>query len=267
MGENNNNKLYGLFQLSHEAEIAQLNYVRNLSEHPVMKGDAIEFFWREMIQNNIPQQYGVTHGKVIDSKGNTSDQIDIIIYAKEAVPLLFRSGSQCLVPVESVLGVFEVKNNVVGQIEYAAKKIASVRNLEPVFIIIKKDEDQQRGYPIIGGILSCVSYEKKGSLEERIKKLDNKQTIDMGCCANKHAFFVDYKDKWGSEYANRKYQGVQFYDKCIISVFIMQLLYSLMRISKISSGLVPDIDKYLKIMHANVDAYAESIDLLLGISQ
>ena len=48
--------------------------------HPGTKGDAAEVHWLKMLQDYLPARYCATRAFVLDSNGNLSQQIDIVIY-------------------------------------------------------------------------------------------------------------------------------------------------------------------------------------------
>ena len=50
--------------------------------HPCDKGETKELDWREWLRN-LPKRYSVTKGIVVDCNGNTSEQIDAIVYDEQ----------------------------------------------------------------------------------------------------------------------------------------------------------------------------------------
>ena len=67
---------------------------------------------------------------VIDSTDTTSQQLDIVIYDRQYTPLIINQDGTLVIPAESVYAVFEAKQSIdASQVDYAAKKIASVRAL------------------------------------------------------------------------------------------------------------------------------------------
>jgi hypothetical protein len=66
----------------------------------------------------------------VDSKGQFSDQIDVVIFDRQYSPFIFRFEGQVIVPAESVYAVFEAKQVInAGQAAYAQDKVQSVRRL------------------------------------------------------------------------------------------------------------------------------------------
>ena len=58
--------------------------------HPVAKGDATEDEWICLLKNHLPTRYQVDKATVIDSNGNQSEQIDVVIYDRQYTPLLYK---------------------------------------------------------------------------------------------------------------------------------------------------------------------------------
>lgn len=115
---------------------AQLNTNREFIHHPGSKGDALENAWIEWLRMYLPNRYSVDKAIVIDHEGNTSQQMDIVIYDNWFTPFIFKQNGFFYIPAEGVYAVFEVKPDIKGNvgdksyIEYAGEKIESVRMLK-----------------------------------------------------------------------------------------------------------------------------------------
>ncbi len=120
-------KLFGGLQ---NQMIAQLNTNREFIEHPDSKGDSLENTWIEWLRTYLPNRYCVDKAIVIDSKGQLSHQIDLVIYDQTYTPFVFKQNGIFYIPAEGVYAVFEVKPDLdKGNIIYAGDKIESVRKL------------------------------------------------------------------------------------------------------------------------------------------
>ncbi len=119
-----------LFQGLQDQMQISLNVNRKFIGHPGSKGDATEQHWIEFLRTYLPDRYKVDKAIVIDSTGNVSEQMDVVIYDAIYTPFIFKQDGFMYIPAESVYAVFEVKQDVEGYIEYAAKKIESVRKLK-----------------------------------------------------------------------------------------------------------------------------------------
>jgi hypothetical protein len=68
---------------------AQLNTNREFIDHPGSKGDALENAWIDWLRKYLPNRYCVDKAIVIDHEGNTSQQMDIVIYDNWFTPFIF----------------------------------------------------------------------------------------------------------------------------------------------------------------------------------
>lgn len=98
-----------LFQGLQSQMTSQLNTNREFILHPGSKGDSLENAWIEWLQKYLPNRYSVDKAIVIDHEGNTSHQIDIVIYDNWFTPFIFSQNGFHYIPAEGVYAVFEVK--------------------------------------------------------------------------------------------------------------------------------------------------------------
>lgn len=262
-----------LFQGLQKQMIAQLNTNREFIEHPGSKGDALENAWIEWLNNYLPNRYSVDKAIVIDSEGNTSDQIDIVIYDNWFTPFIFSQNGFHYIPAEGVYAIFEVKPDIQGNvgkksyIEYAADKIESVRLLKRTTTNMINSGKMLNPRPltkIIGGILtSSNSFKKTETIEKHIKEQTGLKSIDIGCVADSFSFYVDYLGKEDMEekdfnkryldfYKNRRFNKIIFSDKenSLISFFLQ-----LSRYLQQAIGTVPaiDLNEYSKAINFTID--------------
>lgn len=90
--------------------------------NPWTRGRLREITLQELLKPMLPPTWGIGTGFVVDATGQTtqrdladddmSGQEDIIIYAREQLPEFWKLQEQLLVPVESCLGVIEVKSKL-----------------------------------------------------------------------------------------------------------------------------------------------------------
>lgn len=82
--------------------------------HRLTSGESTEAAVRQFLRENYPESIGVAHGQVIDSGGDQSGQLDVIMYDKARTPILFsdREQGNRLVPAEGVLAAMDVKHSV-----------------------------------------------------------------------------------------------------------------------------------------------------------
>jgi hypothetical protein len=177
--------------------------------HPVAKGDATEGIWIELLTNYLPQRYRVAKAFVIDSNDTTSQQLDIVVYDRQYTPLIFNQEGTLVIPAESVYAVFEAKQSIdAGQIDYAAKKIVSVRALHRTSLPIPSANGLQPAKVpghIIGGLLTFES-EWTPAMGEPLKSAlvaaQATAQLDIGCVAA-HGIFYGRKDEVKFETSTR----------------------------------------------------------------
>ncbi len=79
----------------------------SLVKHDIEGDAARSAFVRAVLDRFLPETWGVGTGRIIDSKGNMSDAIDIIVYRRD-FPRLDLPGSTDIYLYESVIATFEV---------------------------------------------------------------------------------------------------------------------------------------------------------------
>ncbi len=168
----------------------KLQTSRGVFGHPVTKGDASEQVWLEMLQTYLPQRYQAAKAHVVDSHGNFSEQIDVVIFDRQYSPFIFKFNEQTIIPAESVYAVFEAKQAInASQIEYAHKKVASVRKLHRTSLPIpyaKGVYPPKPLIPIIGGILTFDSDWSPAlgiPLSTALSAAGLEEALDLGCIA------------------------------------------------------------------------------------
>lgn len=123
------------FDLSHAFTVKQQQLLASLGGakvvgHPDNKGDISEGSWRQLLIDLLPARYQVSSATVVDSRGEASDAVDVVIHDRHFSPLVFQDKGVTYVPAESVYAVFECKPEVnKGYLEYASAKAESVRRL------------------------------------------------------------------------------------------------------------------------------------------
>ena len=192
--------------------LASFNLTSTLT-HPVSKGDATEDEWRNWFNDYFPKRYRAEKAFVIDCEGNRSEQMDVVIYDTHFSPTIFQINDEKFIPAESVYAVFEVKQDLTkDHIEYAAKKIESVKSLKRTSAPINTINGFVLGRPapqIIGGLLTLNSGWKTENIEDNLKKSlsekvgNRKQEIDFICCLSCFSCALEYNADI-SEFHGRK---------------------------------------------------------------
>lgn len=193
-------ELRELFLKKQESLAAALTESRSVIPHAGEMGAASELRWLDMLAAYLPKRYSVRKGFVIDSNGDRSDQIDVIIHDNQYSPFLLEAESTCFVPAESVYAVFDAKQTLSRQdIEYAGAKAASVRHLHRTSAPIHHLGGVSEGLPpkdIIGGIVALESSWSPpfgDPFRKVLEELREPRTLEIGC-ALKHGAFEAYRD-------------------------------------------------------------------------
>lgn len=271
--------LKSLFRGLQEQMKYSLAINREFIQHPGSKGDSLENTWIEWLRNYLPSRYSVDKAFVIDSDGQLSDQIDIVIYDCWFTPFVFNQDGTKYIPAEGVYAVFEVKPDIKGSvekmsyIEYASKKIESVRKLKRTSTSMINSGCTKSARPltkIIGGILcSTNSYTDRDdnkTIKSHLSDMKGFGGIDCGCIIDYGSFVVDYEgeedtslsapeqfeDRIQSYYSQRKVNSISFSQpQNSLVTFFMQLTRYLQQ----AIGTVPAIDMniYLSSINEKID--------------
>ena len=118
------------FAVEQEILKVQLKLSSTSITHDGTMGAVTESHFISVLRRYLPKRYKIDTGIAIDSTGNTSDQIDIIIYDNQYTPVLLDQHAHRYIPSEAIYAIFESKPEINKQyLEYAANKAASVRKL------------------------------------------------------------------------------------------------------------------------------------------
>ena len=178
----------------------KLETSRENLQHPGTKGDASENIWLDLFRTYLPLRYQVATAHIVDSEGEFSEQIDVVIYDRQYTPLIFHFEGKTIIPAESVYAVFEVKQVINSSlVKYAQKKIASVRKLHRTSLPIPSAQGTsppKEISTIYGGLLALESEWKPAlgtALSKAIRKGKEEEKIDFGCVAAHGYFYLDRK--------------------------------------------------------------------------
>ena len=111
--------------------ISAFEYAREATT-PGLVGSAIGAYGAGKTEQILPSGIGVGSGCVIDTRGGTSRQLDIVLYESELCPVfsINNSAETTYYPVESVLAVGEIKSTIgKKELNDSFKKIRSAKVL------------------------------------------------------------------------------------------------------------------------------------------
>jgi len=175
--------------------LAQLS-VGSMIDHSAIVGAASEQCWIQLLERYLPKRYRAAPAFVVDSRGERSRQIDLVIFDNLYSPLLFPHESALHVPAESVYAVFEIKSYFSHHhLRYAAEKAASVRTLKRTSVRVPAGGQTRRPtrlQPILAGLLGTTSpwpaLEFEKTLRESLMKFKPTERLDLGCALDGGAF-------------------------------------------------------------------------------
>lgn len=176
--------------------LAALEIVPEFTSYGTTMGDDSEANCARVLREFLPGRYGVAKGHVMDSRGTTSDQIDLLVYDAQYTPLLAQTSSGDLfVPAEAVYAVFEVKQEMnKGFMDYAGCKVESVRKLVRTTVPIAHAGGVYPPKPpiaILGGLLTTWSGWADLEGEAAVKavlSLSGGSEINLGCALRSVSF-------------------------------------------------------------------------------
>jgi hypothetical protein len=73
--------------------------IRNVMRHPGEKGTSIEDTFREFLKKYFPNSLDISTGFIIDSSGNESRQLDVIISDGAKAPIFYEDSTKRILPV------------------------------------------------------------------------------------------------------------------------------------------------------------------------
>lgn len=237
--------MLGLFNNMQSQMESTLELGRASITHNGEMGEAAEESWRQWLRKYLPRRYCIDKAIIVDCKGNTSDQIDIVIYDGQYSYFVFRHEQVIYVPAESVYAVIEVKQELnKSNLDYAGEKAASVRRLSRTSAAIPFVGGIYRPKPlhkILAGIITIESAWKDplgDTLKKNLTIEDVDSQVDFGCAIKHGSFWADYNPK----ISIRKSAP----DESLL-FFFLQLLKALQAI-----GTVPAIiiDEYAKVLNS-----------------
>ena len=109
---------------------AEADLLTSVAKHEIDADSPRSAFIRSVLDLFLPSSYAIGSGRIIDSSGNSSDPIDIVIYRRD-FPRLNLPGSADVFIYESVLATIEVRTKLVRKTLFQAlDNCVSVANLK-----------------------------------------------------------------------------------------------------------------------------------------
>lgn len=177
---------------------SQMELASQSISHAGTMGSVNEEHWLEVFRSYLPNRYDVATGIVIDSRGNRSDQIDVVVFDRHFTPTLLDQKNHRYIPAEAVYAMFECKPTIdKTYIEYAQNKAASVRRMHRTSVSISHAGGvfkPKEHFRILAGLLAPKAswVDGLGDAFRRNLGIDEASKLDCGC-ALEHGSF-DFHD-------------------------------------------------------------------------
>jgi hypothetical protein len=203
---------------------AQLRLARAHIGHPGDKGTVSETEWLELLRSFLPGRYCIDKATVIDSRGGTSESIDLVVYDRHHSPLVFEQAGFRYIPAEAVYAVFEVKQTLDAvHMAYAAGKAASVRRLHRTSVSVRDIHGITPLKPpihILAGLLTTNIGWARDSVAEQLHKhvvgLDDAHMLDLVCAADSQAFDISHDQRGMQIQTSALDTGLVFFLFCFL---------------------------------------------------
>lgn len=163
--------------------------------HAGDRGEVNEQYFIEVLKHYLPDRYTVHKGTILDSDGQVSDSIDVVVHDRQYTPTLLDSESHRYIPAEAVYAVFECKPTIdKGYLNYAGAKAESVRRLKRTSVPIPHAGGAYPPKPhfeIIAGILAIDIDWKDGfgaPFENCHEELTGARRLDCGLSVTGYTF-------------------------------------------------------------------------------
>lgn len=165
-----------------------------LAEYERSKGQAAadnvgknrELFCNRFLKRSLPSRLTIRDGEIIDSSGNHSGQLELILLREDAPSISFGEADSYL--IEGVFAVIEVKSNLnrakLAEALRALKKVANLRIADEGVVL--------RTGPYLERPLVCIfAYEGAtlGTLTEELSKPEFANIADLVCVLKRGSIF------------------------------------------------------------------------------
>jgi hypothetical protein len=173
----------------HDRVATDLRVAREALGKSSAKGDGSERVWHKLFKSYLPMRYAVDKATIMDSGGQFSHEIDVVLYDRQYTFLIFELEGVKVIPAEAVYAVFEAKQEVnATHIGYAQRKAATVRGLHRTTAKVMTIDGPRTATPqaILAGFLAFESgwqADPRKALARALSKDQGAGRLDLGCVA------------------------------------------------------------------------------------
>lgn len=124
-------KIVDVFDSVSQQMQTDLKEARAVIEHAGVKGGALEESFRTFLRKYLPRSLDVSTGILVDSTGNVSRQLDVIISDASKTPIFYQKGDVRVIPCECAYAAVEVKTKLgPAEVTAATENMRSVKALQ-----------------------------------------------------------------------------------------------------------------------------------------
>jgi len=261
---------------------AEADLLTSVTKHEIAADSTRAAFIRGVLEPFLPSSYAIGSGRIIDSAGQNSDLIDIVIYRRD-FPRLNLPGSSDVFLYESVLATIEVRTKLIRKTLFdALDTCASIAKLKPGIsdkvlskiatqnkLTLNKHNKYVHEHPLLTDRFNLIGrapsfiygfngfQTSPGQLNDNIKIwLEQRQKDGLDVDLNSFPAVIATQGCIGWRNAaplsaNSNHLFGIGADAAPIRLIIFQLLYQLNRRLKVTPdgyGLKPSVDAYLNQM-------------------
>lgn len=181
-------------------------------QHPGLVGRCRELLAANILRPVLPLDYSVGSGKIVDSTGQASSELDLVVFHRASIPAVMWSDHDGAFPIESCRYAIEVKSCLTtAAIKDTLRKAKQLSSL--------KERRRSGGYALIPTQLPFVLFAFDSNIREfeaelqRYLKFDNEGMIsplvNVICIAGHGYFCFDSMSKgWIGSPATAEYDEV-----------------------------------------------------------
>ena len=169
--------------------IADASTIPSELEHPYLNGKYKEILVGQLLEPLLSSDYSVGSGKVVDSHGKISHEIDVLLYSKRILPPQLYSDTFGVFPVESVLSCIEVKSTLtVDELRGTYNKYKDLKSKIRCSSGNYSENDEPIEHPVLDATRDLFAFSSPNNIFENYKKIDqywsSEPTINSICVSN-----------------------------------------------------------------------------------
>lgn len=211
------------------------------AEHPGITGSIRESAFGKFLEKYLPEGWRIGHGKIIDSSGQTSPEIDLIVYDPRIIPPRFFREPSGFFPIECCLYAIEVKSKSTSQeMQSSIEKMIKLRNLK----------SSHTHYGQVRRLYLAYDTDLKAQTEfERYLKLDNQGVqypAITAICVLRHGYWFFSQEKTSDKTITNTWRFFDIaHDPNMISSLLIGILNTIAGFTNSHLGPRPALSPYV----------------------